>query len=277
MKKSSTTLSYVTTKDFRNGVRFQWRKAFILAENELKAIRNNKPLLVNAFFNPILYLVFFMAGLRGMAGDIQIGNGVEIDFLMFTLPGIFMMLVISLMGHTVYRSTIDKRWGLLGYKFMNGISPLAYVSGLIVYPFLVFIGQTFLLAGLSFFYGLQYSLIHLLLTILMGMVAIVFWCCIGIIITTRVNDYHQRDMVLGLLQLPLLFTAPAFYAIESAPSYIQMIASFNPVTYQVTAIRSIFIGYPDFTMICITVLISTGALLLAILLIRKAELVSREH
>lgn len=268
--------NFVNTRTFRKGTRFHWAKTFILAENELKAVWHNKPLLVNALLNPILYLVFFMAGLRGMTGGILV-NGTEVDFLAFTLPGILMMLVISLMGHTVYRSTIDKRWGLLGYKFMNGISPLSYVTGLMVYPFFVFLVQGVLLAALSLFYGIIYSITNLILAISLGIVGIIFWCSLGIIITTRINDYHQRDIVLGLMTLPILFTAPTFYAIESAPVYIQFISWFNPITYQVTAIRSLFLGQPDVLMIIIATAISIILLLLAVLLIAKAELVSNEH
>lgn len=268
--------NFVNTRTFRKGTRFHWAKTFILAENELKAVWHNKPLLMNGFLNPILYLVFFMAGLRGMTGGILV-NGTKVDFLAFTLPGILMMLVISLMGHTVYRSTIDKRWGLLGYKFLNGISPLSYITGLMVYPFCVFLVQAVLLAVLSLFYGITYSITNLILAISLGIVGIIFWCSLGIIITTRINDYHQRDIVLGLMTLPILFTAPTFYAIESAPAYIQFISWFNPITYQVTAIRSLFLGQPDIMMIIIATAISITLLILAVLLIAKAELVSNEH
>lgn len=277
LNKQNLSTSYVSTREFRKDVKFNWGKTIVLAGNELKAIRNNKSLLLNAFFNPVLYLVFFMAGLRGLTGNVKVAGGIEIDFLIFTLPGIFMMLTIGLMGHTVYRSTIDKRWGLLGYKFMNGISPLSYICGLMVYPFLVYIGQILLLAGMSLFYGIQYSLLGLVLALSIGLTALIFWCCLGIVITTRVNDYHQRDMVMGLIQLPLLFTAPTFYAIESAPSYIQVIAWFNPLTYQVTAMRSLFIEQANIFMIGITVTLSIVSLIIAVLLIKNAKLVSKEH
>lgn len=74
MINSEKMENYVSTKQFRKGVRFHIRKMLILAENELKAVRNNKQLIVSELLNPILYLIFFMAGLRGMTGAVKVAN-----------------------------------------------------------------------------------------------------------------------------------------------------------------------------------------------------------
>lgn len=80
-----------------------------------------------------------------------------------------------------------------------------------------------------------------------------------------------------MLTMPLIFAAPTFYAFQSMPNYLQAVARYNPLTYQVEFIRQTGV-----IPVQVTAAITFGLLALAFTalttLIASAEpLPAREH
>lgn len=238
-KNMNTTLNLIPDR-VRKSNSFMFSKLLVIAEIEFKAYINNIKSSYGQLLEPIIYMVFLMAGLRGINQYVTIEDGSQVDFMQFALPGILAMMIIKFMAHTIYRSTIDKRWGLLALKFINGVSPLTYILGMTIYPAIMFLVQGTVVSLLLLLYGITFSVWNYILMMVIGLFCISFWCSLGIVITTRIDNYQQRDMLVGLLILPLIMTAPNFYSLYTAPTYSQVVAYFNPVTYQVSAMRSIF-------------------------------------
>lgn len=70
-----------------------------------------------------------------------------------------------------------------------------------------------------------------------GLISLFFWISLGTVITMFIKTYQMRDMVLTFLIMPLSFSAPSFYVLHDAPSFIQVLALINPLTYQLSAMR----------------------------------------
>lgn len=66
--------------------------------------------------------------------------------------------------------------------------------------------------------------------------------------------HDQESIIIGanLLQLPLLFVSSAFIPIESLPKWVQVVTTYNPITYGVDAARALMLGKDGPTVIDVT-------------------------
>ena len=53
----------------------------------------------------------------------------------------------------------------------------------------------------------------------------------------RLKSWESQMAVMNLLNLPLMFASNALYPIRMMPSWLQSIASVNPISYAVDAVR----------------------------------------
>jgi ABC-2 type transport system permease protein len=57
----------------------------------------------------------------------------------------------------------------------------------------------------------------------------------------------QRDRLMGIGQaitMPLFFSSSALYPVSVMPGWLQAITRFNPLSYEVDALRGLLIGIP---------------------------------
>lgn len=90
----------------------------IMVHNELKALKSNKQIIYSGILSPLLYFFFYSFGIQSTFGNI-IFRGKEVNFLSYSMIGIFAMSLFREMYQCVYRMVTDKRWGLLSLKLLN--------------------------------------------------------------------------------------------------------------------------------------------------------------
>lgn len=262
-------------KDFRRKSNLGWAGLKILTIIEIKAFWRNKNILYSQIMQPIMYFLFLVMGVGGTIGNITYNN-LEVSYEMYALVGIMGLLITSQMTQTIYRTTIDKRWGLLPLKFSSGIKPFYYIIGMSTYPTLGFLFQSTILYLLSLIMGLNFNISNYLTGLILAVIALLFWTSLGTLITVFINDYQKRDSILAMLILPLGFTAPTFYLIDTVPNYIKIVTHFNPLTYQITAIRSIMFDEPNLPFIALTVSLTILSFATCSVVLHKAKLVIKE-
>ncbi len=243
---------------------------------EIRAVISNKNQIVGKLIQPFIYLLFFTVGIRSSSVSIPY-NGFAVDYMAFTLPGIMALLYINMMTHAIYRSSIDRRWGILGMKFLNGVKPIYYVIGISAYPIIMFTVQFIILIVSSLVLGISFSFISMSLAFLLAIFAIVFWDTLGILITMMIHNYQQRDLIISIMILPLIYTAPTFYSLDNSPKYIKIISQFNPVTYQVTAIRDALLGIDNMYTIIISITFTFLSIVMFSLCSKYSKLLTSEH
>ena len=65
--------------------------------------------------------------------------------------------------------------------------------------------------------------------------------------TIRMLVTLQRDRLMGIGQaitMPLLFSSSALYPVQVMPGWLRVITRFNPLSYEVDALRNLLIGIP---------------------------------
>jgi ABC-2 type transport system permease protein len=247
----------------------------VVTEFELRALWGMRSILISSLIvEPILYIALLVAGLQGIVGDW--GDNANRDYITFVFPGLLALQGLQAFVRVVYRSTAERRWGLLALKRLSGVGPLGYVLGMAVTFVAAFVVQALVATPVGMLLGLKLSLSGWLATVSLGSVLVLFWAGLGILLTAVVRNYQQRDTIISLLMLPLTFSAPVFYSLEGAPRYLQIIAQFNPLTCQVLAMRNAFQGSPDFRILAIAVGCSAIAVVAAVISINRGELLGSE-
>lgn len=118
---------------------------------------------------------------------------------------------------------------------------MAYLAALSVAPVVAVLCQVIVLTILAVLMGAPVDSWNLLLAVSLTLALSVFWPALGLTVTAIISNYQQRDMVITLMMLPLVFSAPIFYPVEGASRYIQWISRLNPLTYQVEVVREAFL------------------------------------
>lgn len=225
---------------------------------------------------PLVWTAFVAAGLREVV-TLPGAYGGTIDYLAFVIPGILGMLAFASFADVLYRSTIDRRWGLLGLKLVFGTGPLGYVLGMNIMAVGMQIARTLVVLPLILLLGGDLDLLYVLYLALTSLPAVMYWSCIALIATAGIRNYHHRDLIVTLSVMPLTFSAPIFFAMESMPAYLQWIAHINPLTYQITAMRDAFVWRSMGGALAISCGLAAAAVMVSALVVKRADLLPTEH
>lgn len=217
---------------------------------------------------PLVWTGFVAAGLReviSLPGE----YGGTIDYLTFVIPGI---LAFASFADVLYRSTIDRRWGLLGLKLVFGTGPLGYVLGMNIMALCMQLAKT-----LVVLLGGDLGVLRVVKLAFASLPAVIFWSCIALIATAGIRNYQHRDLIVTLSIMPLTFSAPIFFAMESMPLYLQWIARINPLTYQITAMRDAFVWQSTGAALGISGALAVTGIVVSAVVVKRAELLPTEH
>ena len=242
---------------------------------EYKALVNNKHIIWSSLLTPILYFIFFGLSLSSTFNNIYF-RGKEVDYISFIFIGILGIILNSQLNQSVYRINIDKKWGLLAYKYKKGTTSAIYFLGKFIFPMLMVVVQSTILYIIFYIFSVKISLLVFVKLLLIVVLGLVFWFSVGIIISLGTLSYKTRDFILGTALLPIIFSAPTFYSFENVPILYYM-SQINPLTYQITSMRvMLFENGFDYNFI-ITSLLAIIALAAAMFVINHTELLGDER
>ncbi|HLP34376.1 MAG TPA: ABC transporter permease [Amoebophilaceae bacterium] len=260
-----------------------WRRIFSLAnfgtvfEYELLALWATRGKLLNALLLlPILNLSFLGAGIASFAPKDASVFGTT-HYLAFLLPGMLGIELLRTFSHVIYRLTLDKRYGLQGLKISAGTGVLGYILGILILPAIVFVIQTFVMLLVLFLLSIPLGKPgNVCLMLGVGIISTWFWSALAMLISFAFKKYAQRDLFIALVILPLTLASPAFYSLQNAPKYLQVVGCCNPLTYNIVALREAFLS-GHFSGSFLGIILGTLCFIFCVgLLISRGEFVSSE-
>lgn len=249
---------------------------------EAKIFFQTRPMLISQLLTPLLYFIFIVTALSETIGNITI-NDVLIPYNEYALVGILTMSMMGQMSRVIYRMTVDRRYGFFALKMQAGIKPFFYILSMSTGAVLGYATQAIIFYLIILAFHLHFTLFPFNFTLFpficmwgIGLISLFFWISLGTVITMFIKTYQMRDMVLTFLIMPLSFSAPSFYVLHDAPSFIQILALINPLTYQLNAMRAAAFGTVSEVSVMYVLLFSLAGLLLAARVIRHTNLLTNE-
>lgn len=206
---------------------------------DLRKLRHDPSELVTRMIQPSVWLLIFG---QAMANNQTIPTGAH-TYLEFITPGILAQSILFISIFYGIALIWERDMGIL-HKILVSPAPRSIlVIGRGIAAGFRGISQIFIIYLLAFFLGVNLRLsfpafLGVLATVMLGgAVFSTFSLTIASIVKKR-----ERFMGIGqVLTMPLFFASNALYPIERMPDWLKTVSLFNPLTYQVDALRSFMI------------------------------------
>lgn len=244
----------------------------IVANNEWRAFVHNKGLLLSMLMEPLITYGLLVLALSENIGPVHYGS-LTISYRQYALTGVLTFFMTTQMSQAMYRATVDKSYGLLAIKFTNGVQPLHYLAGMSLFPIIGLLFQSLILILLGIVTDGIFNLGLLLLSLLVLIISLEFWSSLGIILSTRISSYEQRDILMTLIFSPVSYAAPTLYVFnDHSPLIIKLLSAINPLTYQLKALRTVAFGMFDSLDIILACIITVVMIAVAQIILKRMPL-----
>ena len=197
--------------------------------------------MLSSFAFPLMFLVVFGAGFNRIVGSLTEG----VDFIKFIYPGILAMTVVMSSMFAGMSIVWDREFGFLKEILVAPISRSGVVLGKALGGAGTAMTQGIILLVLAPVVGISLTPMLVVKYLPMVLLLALSLSSMGIFIATRMRSQQGYQMVMQLLIFPLIFLSGVFFPVDNVPSWLQVIAKVNPLTYGVDAVRQIFLSGED--------------------------------
>jgi ABC-2 type transport system permease protein len=215
---------------------------YILWLRQIRRYVRSKSRVIGAVGQPLLFLLALGYGIGSIYKRAGAGN--YIDFL---VPGIIAQTI--LFGAIFWGINIiwDKQFGFLKETLVAPVSRLRILTGSALGGATTTIFQAALVFIISFALGFRpYNWAMVPLAFIVAALFAFALTCFGAGIAAVVNDFQGFQAINQFLIFPLYFLSSALFPIDNVPKVLKFIASINPVSYTVDAIRGLLINQSHF-------------------------------
>lgn len=232
---------------------------YILWLRQLKRYLRSKSRVIGSLAQPLFFLLALGAGFGPVFSKAGQGNYIE-----FLVPGIISMTIIFTSIFSGMEIIWDKQFGFLKETLVAPVS-----------RFNIMIGRTLGGATIATFQGTLVLFLSLLagfrpiswglvpIAILVMFLSSLLFTALGTAIASRLDDMQGFQMIMNFLVMPLYFLSGAIFPIDRTV-VLGKIASFDPLTYTVDALRHLLTSVHyfslsrDITILAILTLIFLG-------------------
>ena len=198
--------------------------------------------VIGAIGQPLLFLLALGYGVGSLYQRAGGGN-----YIQFLVPGVIAQTI--LFGAVFWGINIiwDKQFGFLKEMLVAPVSRLRILLGGALGGATTTTFQAVLVFVISLFLGFRPYDWLLVPAALLVMVAFsLAVTCFSAGLASLVNDFQGFQAVNQFLIFPLFFLSSALYPIDHVPAALKVVASINPVSYVVDAMRTLLINQTHF-------------------------------
>ena len=220
------------------------RVIYILWLRQLKKYFRSRSRIVGAIGQPLLFLLALGYGLGSIYKEAGQGN-----YLQFLVPGIMAQTVLFSAMFFGAMIIFDRQFGFLKETLVAPVSRFKIMLGGALGGATTAVIQGSLVFLVSLLLGFRpvHWLGSLLALVFMGILALAitsFSSGIG----TFVEDMQGFQAINQFIVFPLYFLSGALYPLTHVPSWLRIIAEFNPISYTVDALRYAMLGTSRFSI-----------------------------
>ncbi|HET7325427.1 MAG TPA: ABC transporter permease [Halococcus sp.] len=230
----------------------------------IKTIRN--PFVVfSALFQPIIFLVLFTAIFGQVTqGALRGALGTNVSYVTYLTPAIIIQSALVAAAGSGIGLVDDMENGMFEKVLASPINRSAMFLGKALSEIVRIILQTIMILVLGYVLVwfdtggevgayIQTGVVGALGIIVIAIVFALWFTAFSNIVGLVTQDTESTIIGANLLQFPLLFVSSAFLPVNILPEWVQVVATFNPITYGVDAARALMLGQDVLTVLDVTV------------------------
>jgi ABC-2 type transport system permease protein len=205
---------------------------------ELKRFYRSKSRIVGALGQPLLFLLAFGYGLGSVFK--QAGQG---EYIQFLAPGIIGMSIIFSSIFNGMQVIWDRQFGFLKETLVAPVPRIAIMFGRTIGGATTSTVQGVLVLIISMLVGFRpYDWTRLPLAVIVMLLIATLFSSLGIMIASLLKDMQGFQLIMNFLVMPLFFLSGSMFPLQNAPTVLQWIARFDPLSYGIDALRILLIN-----------------------------------
>ncbi len=211
----------------------------LLFQRYLRQLLRNPVWLVVGFSTPILYLALFTPLLRHLAGLGGLPTGNVLDLF---LPGILSLLAFASGIGSGFSTIFELKAGVIERFRVTPASRFAILAGPILATLLMMLVFDAVVVAAG--YGLGFSVHWAGLAVLAVLLALLLTIVAAFSIATALitKDISSFAAIPNGINLPIMLLAGVLLPISFGPTWMRVVAHFNPLYYLVQASRVLAAG-----------------------------------
>jgi len=234
------------------------RTLYILWLRQMKKYRRSGLRMVLSIIQPLVYFLALGYGFNSIFE--KAGKG---SYVQFIVPGVIAQTILFTSIFWGANIIFDKQFGFLKETLVAPVSRTMVMMGGALGGATIGVIQGIVLFIIALIFGFHpYSWMLLLITlffmVLLSLAMVSFSSAVG----AMVDDMPSFMAVTNFLVVPLFFLSGSMYPLDNIPGVMKVIASVNPLSYAVDAMRSTLINQTHFGLV--TDFIVMGATLIVL-------------
>jgi ABC-2 type transport system permease protein len=207
------------------------RKIYGLWHREVLRYWREKSRIVSSLIMPLLWLLVFGSGLRG----IQISGGLTYQTYIF--PGILGMTLLFTSVFSGVSVIWDREFGFLKEIMVAPVSRPSIVIGKALGSGTSALIQGTILLPLSFLVGVHLSPLSFVILLPTMVLISIGLVSVGLLMASLMTSMEGFNFIMSLVIMPMFFTSGALFPLTSAPAWLRDFSYINPLTYGVDVLR----------------------------------------
>lgn len=215
---------------------------YILWLRQLKRYFRSKARMIGSLGQPLLFLVALGFGFGPIYQKAGGGN-----YIQFLAPGIISMAILFTAVFSGIEIIWDRQFGFLKETLVAPVSRYCIMIGRTLGGATVAMIQGMIVLLLAVIVGFRPENIFMVpvALLIMFLIAIVF-TALGTAIASVLEDMQGFQLIMNFLIMPLFFLSSALFPLDNLPSALVIVASMDPLTYGVDALRGTLVNGTHF-------------------------------
>lgn len=215
---------------------------YILWWRQMKRFLRTRTRIFGTIGQPILFLLALGYGLGGVFERAGQGN-----YLQFLVPGIILQTLLFSGVYWGIQILFDKRFGFLKEMLVAPVPRVKVLLGNALGGTTISIIQAIILFIVAVIFGFRPENWALLPVAFLIVIALsLTLASFGAGLASMVEDFQGFQAINNFLIFPLFFLSSALYPLTNVPDILRILASVNPLSYAVDALRWAFINQTHF-------------------------------
>jgi ABC-2 type transport system permease protein len=207
---------------------------------EFKVFLREKSRVISSLINPLLWLIILGTGL---GSSVSLKN---YNYQTFIYPGVLAMVVmfssIFFGAYVVW----DKKIDFLKEVLITPLNRTTIFFGKVLGGTTDALIQVLILILLGGFFGINYTALMLIETVLLLFILTAGLVGLGLIIGSIMESPEGFGLITSFIIFPLFFLSGSLYPVENLPGWMTVFVRIDPVTYAVDALREVILGITNF-------------------------------
>jgi len=206
----------------------------------INAVRNPF-VVISSLLQPIIFLFLFTQVFGNVAGQALSGR---ISYETYLVPAIIVQIALIVASSSGIGLVDDIESGVFQKTLVTPMSRTAIFLGKTLSELVRIVVQIVIVLALGVLLGaeIKSGLTGALAIIGVAVLFSLWFLAFSNVVALATRDQESTIIAANMIQLPLLFVSSAFLPVNSMPDWIQVVATYNPITYGVDAARAIMVN-----------------------------------